>query len=430
MRILLCSCGGIGAWFLLRFQEEGHECDWFLIESEPRQNRILSGLVPPPLKEEPDFSAYDLILFDSTGNPEMASEASRQSPVLGDSELASKLEDDRLYGLEAMIESGIEVPPYETFTDPGEAKQFILENPKRYVFKPFVVAGQEQPPDTTYVSESAEDLIGIIDGLFAESKGSPFLLQEVVEGTEISTEGWFDGDHFHFLNHTLEEKKFMSGNFGPNTGCSGNLVWALDRPNKLCEQGILKLEPFLKEMGYRGMIDLNTIVSENHAYGLEFTPRFGYDASATLFALLDGDLAQFFLEIATAPDGGYVDHSPVPKIKSHWAASERLTIPPYPEEDADFDEELPIKGIDTDHCHTNCYLWDARLKDSKLMTVGVNGIVCCPIATAHTAEGAWSSLKKAAKKIKFANMQCRDDLEESTLKRLREVEAFGWLESY
>lgn len=427
MRILLASAGGIGCWYLLRLQREGHSCDWFEIEPEPKHRQVLAGLISPPLKEKPKFGNYDLVIFDATGNAELAEEAAKEAPVIGDSELASRLEDDRLFGIETMEQCGIEVPSYETFDNPEAAKAFLTENPKRFVYKPFVIEGEEQHCDTTYVSKSAEDLLGVIDGLFEESGGAPFLLQEVVEGTEISTEGYFDGLYFHLLNHTLEEKKFMSGGYGTNTGCSGNLVWALDRPNRLAEE-LIKLGPFLRDAGYRGMIDLNTIVSENHAYGLEFTPRFGYDASATIFRLIDSDLGQFFHNIVTAEEGDFIDRNPLPPPRTHWAASVRLTAPPYPEEEADFDSELPIKGVDLDWAHQNCYLWDARLSNGELKTVGINGVVACPIACGHSPKSAWQNLDRLASKISFPNMQRRDDLERSTLKRLEEVREMGWLE--
>jgi hypothetical protein len=251
VKILLASAGGIGAWFLLRLMREGHDCDWWLIDPEPRQRQVLYGLIPPPLPEKPKFSNYDLVLFDVTGHGELAEEASRYAPVLGDSELASKLEDDRLYGIQVMEQCGIEVPPYEQFKTPDEAKQFLTENPKRFVYKPFVVKGKEQSCATTYVSESAEDLIKHLDQLYADSMNAPFILQEVVEGTEISSYGYFDGTYFHFLSHTLEEKKFMAGGYGPNVGCSGNLVWATEKPDVLHRSGLLKLVPFLQDSGYR-----------------------------------------------------------------------------------------------------------------------------------------------------------------------------------
>jgi hypothetical protein len=153
-----------------------------------------------------------------------------------------------------------------------------------------------------------------------------------------------------------------------------------------------------------------------------------------LFSLLDGDLGQFLYDIVTAPDEGYIETSPVPPLRGRWGASERLTVPPYPEEHAEFDTCLPIKGIDLESAWKNCYLWDAMIDkrqhsgEEGLVTVGINGIIACPIANAYTPEAAWKGLHRISKLIKFPNLQVRDDLEETTMKRLKEVKEMGWLE--
>jgi len=428
VRILLASSHGIGAWFLLRLIHEGHDCDWFLL-GEPRQaeKRVLRGLIPPPLDQPPtDFKPYDLCIFDSTGNGEFADMVRQQTPVIGDGELAAKLEDDRLFGIQAMQSCGIEVPAYETFDNPDEAKKWIEENPKRYVYKPFTPDGKEQDCDTTYVSDSAEDLIKGIDHLFSESMETPFLLQEVVEGEEISTEAYFNGDQFFLHNHTLEEKKFMAGGYGPNTGCSGNLIWTTNGANRLFSAGLGRTRDFLRDHGYRGMVDLNTIVNEHHVYGLEFTPRFGYDASATLFSTIASDLGHFLWAIATGQPEIDV------KLKSRWAAAGRYSIPPYPEDvQGEHPKALPIKGVSLQDAWSNFFLYDAML-DRKgdgegLCTAGINGLIGCPIACGHTPEGAWRGVERLSKNFKAPNMQLRDDLEEKTLKRLKAITEMGWL---
>jgi phosphoribosylamine-glycine ligase len=425
MKILLASSGGVGAWFLLRLMREGHQCDWGLIDPQPGQDRTLRGLIPPPLEKEPDYRKYDLVIFDSTGHGDLAEDIKRKTPVIGDSSMASRLEDDRLFGIQIMEQCGIEVPPYAVFSNPNEAKKFLKDSPKRYVYKPFTPPGGEQDCDTTYVSESAEDMIKCLDSLWKDSHNVSFLLQEVVEGTEISTEAYFDGVNFYFHNHTLEEKKFMSGGFGPNTGCSGNLVWTINGPNRLFSRGLAKLQPFLRSVRYKGMIDLNTIVNENHAYGLEWTPRFGYDASASIFSLISSGLGDFLHAIASAPNGG-CQFDPTPKQRGDWAASERMTIPPYPEETAKFTKALPVKGIKLEDAWLNCYLWDVMTKKEELITAGMNGIIACPIASAFTPEGAWGALDRLTKGIKIPNLQVRDDLEDCTLRRLKEVREMGW----
>ena len=432
MKILLCSSGGIGAWFLLRLMREGHACDWVLLDDtdKPAHRRILKGLVPPPLDQEPDPSAYNLVLFDSTGHGELAEEISKVTPVIGDSLLASRLEDDRLFGIEIMEQCGIEVPEYAVFDSPDVARQFIKERPKRYVFKPFAVEGEEQDCDTTYVSDGPDDLMKAIDSVWKDAHEASFLLQEVVDGTEISTEAYFDGSQFYFHNHTLEEKKFMPGNFGPNTGCAGNLVWATNGPGRLFQHGLGKLRPFLRDSGYRGMIDLNTIVNENHVWGLEWTPRFGYDASASIFSLMENDLGEFLYRTAT---GSPSSPAPDVKLRAQWAASERLSIPPYPEEKLRAAAKLPVKGIKIEDAWLNCYLHDVMIDVSNtgdepgLVTAGSEGWVASPIGYGHNPEAAWSNLRKLAKNYKMPNMQVRTDCQESTLKRLQEARAMGWI---
>lgn len=407
---------------------EGHQVDWYLPEPEGRQKYALKGLVPPPLEKEPDYSAYDLCLMDSTGEAEMCEEIRKVTPVIGNGAINTKLEDDRMFGLSVMEACGIEVPFHAQFTSPEQGKAFIQAKPKRYVYKPSTPpSADDQDLDTTYVSENAEDLLRCIDQLFADSQSTPFVLQEYVSGVEVSTEAWFDGTQFYLHNHTWEEKKFMNDCMGPNTGCAGNLVWA-GGPTRLFSAGVGRLFPFLRDMNYRGMVDLNTIVNEQHVYGLEFTPRFGYDAAPTLFSMLDGDLGQFLFNFAAGP----VEHDPVPSLRARWAASARYSIPPYPEDRANHAKGVPIKGVSLEDAWINFYLHDAMLDkkagQEELCTAGIDGFIGSPIASAHTPEGAWEGVERVAKNLKIPNMQVRTDLKSSTMCRVEKLRAMGWLD--
>jgi phosphoribosylamine--glycine ligase len=254
---------------------------------------------------------------------------------------------------------------------------------------------------------------------------APFLLQEVVEGQEVATEGWFDGYQFHFPNHTLEEKKFMAGGYVPNTGNSGCLMWATNGPSRLFTHGIGRMVEFLREHEYRGMIDLNTIVNQQHVWGLEFTPRFGYDSSATVFSLIKSDFGEFCHSIVT--QDGTMD---IPlKLRAGWAGSVRYSIPPYPEEvDGRHPRGLPIKGVELDDAWLNWFLYDAMLDGEGLVTAGVNGLIGAPIACGHTPEGAWKGVEAMQEKIHIPDGQARCDIKESTLERLCGLREMGWVE--
>lgn len=431
MKIALSSYCGYGAWFASVLRLMGHQVTYHL--SLDKYKDVMAGIAPAPQvkfhdhrqSDEnigfPDYSKYDVSVFDLTGRERQAQHSKMLTPTIGDGLTNKMLEEDRMFGIEIMEHAGIGVPPYETFTDVSAAKSHIQKTQKRYVYKPN--GGQDQDTATTYVSKSSTDLLEYIDKLYLLSKGSPFLLQEFKTGIEISLEGWFNGIDFYCLNATLEEKKFMNDGVGPNTGCAGNLVFTVSSGSKLYIEGLSKIKDTLYALGYRGMIDLNTIATEEKLYGLEWTPRFGYDASATLLNMYGGDYAQLLQRVAS---GGV----PEQKWKAEYGASARITIPPYPTEiKLAKVRGTPIKGIDTDDEEEllKTYFYDVMVEGKELVCAGVNGLICCPIETSATPEGAFAQLKERLKKIQVPDAQYRTDLESSIIKRYRKLKEWGWI---
>lgn len=422
-KILLVTYSGYGNWFSLRLREEKHNVDiYYCGKKSDDCFYCLSGLVTNVITEKPDFSKYDLVLFDLTGRPKLAEEARSVTATLGDGEFNTEAEDDRLLGIQIMEEAEINVPPYETFNDIGEARSFIKKTKKRYVFKPN--GGQNQDTASTYVSKSPEDMLKYLDRLGAMSKGVEFMLQEVVDGTEISTEGWFNGEEFFLINGTLEEKKFLEGGLGPNTGCSGNLVFVYDNANPplIHTEGLGKMKDFLQQIDYRGMIDLNTIVSDTKVYGLEWTPRFGYDASATLFHLISSDLADFMGEIATGGRPNY-------QIRNPYGAAIRLSIPPYPSEiHGKHPGEIPIEGLENiEEIWRRFYLYDCCMDRDEFMTSGINGMIGVPIASGKDIPEAFDKVKELIKMVNVPDMQYRQDIHKTTFNRYKILATQGWL---
>jgi phosphoribosylamine--glycine ligase len=435
MKIALSSYAGYGAWFAAVMRMQGHSVDYYL--SMNKYADVMQGIAPTPFvkfhdnrkSDEnigfPDYSKYDVSVFDLTGRERQADHSSNQTPTIGDGSTHKMLEEDRLFGIEMMENAGIDVPAWEVFTDVSTAKSFIKETKKRYVYKPN--GGQDQDAGTTYVSYSDTDMLEYIDKLFLLSKGSPFILQEFKPGIEVSVEGWFNGNDFYCLNCTLEEKKFMNDGIGPNTGCSGNLVFTLNPGSRVFTEGLAKAREVLSALGYRGMIDLNTIATEEKLYGLEWTPRFGYDASATLFNMYGGDFGELLKRVAT---GGI----PEQKWKAEYGVSARITIPPYPTEIRLAKVKgIPVKGIDinSEEELMKTYFYDVMMqgsgKSAELVCAGVNGLICCPIEVSATPQGAFAQLDARIEKIEIPDMQHRTDLQKSIMKRFFKLKEMGWI---
>jgi phosphoribosylamine-glycine ligase len=415
MKILLVSVKGDGAWFVHLLEKEGHDVDW--VCASDKDASTLSGLIPPPLAKAPNPSKYDLVVFDSSGLGEAADDARKVTPTIGGSALADRLEDDRVFGLETMERAGIKVPRWEAFSSPREAVTFLQKNNKRYVLKPI---GDDLPSDQTYVSKSAPDMIRFIETRL-DAKVKSFVLQEFVEGIEVSTEAWWTGNEWVALNHTLEEKKLMSGGVGPNTGCAGNVVWMPARKNPIFQQGLEKMGPLLKEAGYVGMVDLNTIATEGDVWGLEWTPRFGYEGTCNLTRLLPIGFGDFLFNIAI----GRAPTLSEPRAK--FAATLRLSVPPYPS--AEFSRRkvrVPIRGVDLDHLES-FVLYDVSKQGFELITGGTYNVIGSPIGAGGSIKEAFDAVEQCIKSLDIPDLQYRNDCCACIERRYAQLQSWGWL---
>ena len=418
MRICLISIAAEGTWFGWLLRQHGHAVDFVLKQDDYRD--VLSGLIEPTQSPSSPES-YDLVFFDLTGEGKLADAVRQKTPTIGDSVLADRLEFDRIFGLEFAQRCGINVPPWSHFDNPADAIRMIRKTKKRYVYK---ACGNIVNCATSYVSKSAEDLEGYIGNLFAQTKSGEFILQEFVQGTECSTEAWINESGYYAVNHTLEEKKQLVGNLGPNVGCAGNVVWMPERETALFQQGLKKATRQLAADGYVGMIDLNAIVTEGSVYFLEWTPRVGYDATCSLTQLLPMEFGEFLYQVAA--------HKKLPPLvaKHAFSASIRVYIPPYPADGSKrlFKADVPIDGL-TEKMLPGCYLYDAKVNpdSEKFVTAGISGWVCCPMGTGETIGGAFDEVLQKIGLLRIPDLSYRNDVPQSVARRYRELEAGGWL---
>jgi phosphoribosylamine-glycine ligase len=401
---------------------EGHDVS--AVVSKERYAQALGGMVTVmPGAEVYVASKYDLIVWDCTGSGKDADKARLEVPSIGDSTLADELEENREFSLDLMQKCGIQVAPWEVFTDPSDAIRYIKKTKKRFVFKPI---GDQDDKSTTYVSHSAEDLLHYFDVLFRSAKVSKFVLQEYVAGTEVGTQVYLNETGYYALNHTLETKKLMNGDVGPNTGCSGSLVWLANRENLLFEKGLKKAIQPLQELGYVGPIDLNTIVNQEGCWGLEFCPRFGYDADALLTRLIGLNWGDFLYAIAA-------DERPAEIIQHHtFCASVRLSVPPYPCEGLPakfYKAGIPIEGL-TEKNFDRFFVYDVRKRAEDaddLETAGICGWIGSPLAVGETLGQAIDGAYAMLKEVRVPNGMYRTDVGNNTARRYAELREAGWL---
>jgi len=407
-----------------RLLDEGNDVSmWIEDKSFQIQGK---GMVPKvPTASSGLSKDVDLVIFDMVGMGQLADRLRKRGfTVLGGGTFNDRLELDRTFGIELMRKAGMATPKTKTFTDWGEAKDYVKKNENALVFKPH----KNLPTHLTHVAEDNDEMVSMLDYFSSLIRGKPtFLIQDRIRGVEISHEIWFNGEAFvRPFNSTIERKRFLNDDLGPNIGCAHSLVWLWEEPNpKIFEMTISKIEPVLKHHQYIGPLDINTIVSEKdrRPYGLEWTARFGYSALQALIPLLDLDVGKLLLGVAR----GDLDEA---DFKSDlFGSALRVSVPPYPAPTEDTD----IKGLPIEMAHIlptgqGFAPGDVFLEDNiNFRVAGANGIVGEVVDFAPHVLDATKNTRKWAEEIQVPNKQYRTDigeLEETHLEQLKDWKYF------
>ena len=266
MRILMLSKSGDGLGIAHKMVVEGHTVDVWIQDAD-----LLwagRGLVGRPISWRPLVRKADLIMADMVGFGKHEKTLRGMGKVLFSISLVGDtVELDRKRGIKLLERSGIKVPESVPFPTPKAARDILsIWREPGFVVKPSgnIATGK------TYIVRDKETYGYILN---TYSPRQELVVQHIIEGIEISTEGWWNGRNWvEPFNHTFEEKRFLPDRLGSNTGCMGNVVIAAKSRNKLIKDTVLKLEPFLKKSSYKGPIDINCIVNKTGASSILIVP--------------------------------------------------------------------------------------------------------------------------------------------------------------
>lgn len=348
MRFLLISQGGEGLGIALRLKEEGHDVVVQLRSNKAK--RDYDGLLRKISQLDSNVLAPGtIVLFDSAGGGKTADRLRGQGfAVLGASTFGDQLQLDRELAMGLLDEAGVKTP--------------------------------------------AE---------WATVKVGP---QEL----EISTEGWFDGYNFaRPFNHTLERCELMNDNLGPYADCSGCVVWACR--NEYCrivEEGLKKFEGLLRHHGYRGMVNLDTIVSEQDVWGVGLSTTLRFDAFPALMETMTEGVGDTLAKYAR---GETVTVFPI--NRDGYGGAVRVSIPPYPSEIHQAPAGVAIEGlVRADRPHS--YFYNVYLdEEGTLRSSGSRGAIAAFTGFGTDIRAAIDGPLQIAKRAEILNKQFRTDLD-------------------
>ena len=410
MRIL-----GIGDWndlgdMYLRLARGGHEVRVHI--GDPSAHDILEGLVHRIEDWRTELAwvraAGDdgVIVFETAHHGALQDQLRREGyRVIGGCAYGDRLESDRAFGQLAMAEAGMQVLPSRSFADPAAAAAFIAAEPARYVLK-FDATGDVVC--STYVGAvpDGSDVVALLRHQAARQRCGRILLMRHVLGVEVGVGAYFNGQRF--LGPACldwEHKRFFPGDVGELTGEMGTLV-TYRGSEALFERTLARFAPRLREAGYVGYINLNTIVDREGIWPLEFTCRFGYPGYAILDPLQpDGwaDLLRRMLD----PDAR--DFA----VAKDYAIGVVLTVPPfpYPHGYERLGKGSPVAFIDLrpgdmDHMH----LAEVAQREDGLVCSGQIGYPLVVTGTGIDAAAAREAAYARVGRVVIPDMRYRHDI--------------------
>lgn len=283
MKIIIMSKDGDALDLAIRLRKEGHSVKIAIQDKEYRKIGDGFGLIKVTdwKRELPWVGKEGLIIFDQTGWGKEQDEMRKAGySVVGGSEGGDRLELDRQHAQAIFRKHGIKTVRSRYFTSIEEAIKFVRKNKGRWVLKQnghvdkcFSYAGKM--PD-------GSDVIDLLNNYKKcnQRECTSMDLQKRIDGIELGVARYFNGvEWVGPIEMNIEHKKLFPGGLGPKTAEMGTLIWYDDNENnRLFNDTLAKLKPYLKRINFKGDIDINCIVNEDGAVPLEATPRFGYPA--------------------------------------------------------------------------------------------------------------------------------------------------------
>lgn len=427
MNVLIVDQDGVGLDFAMRCEEHGHAVKLF---QAPRsyENKTGRGLVERVAEWERWTQWANLIVPTSNAKYMDRLDDLRKYgyPVFGPSKASATLEVQRAAGMEFFRRAGVNVPPYKMFRSFDEAEAHCWKTDRRYVFK---TMGDDEDKSMSYVASDSSDMISTLRRWKKNGKAlkGPCMLQDFIPGIEIGVSAWIGRDGFLAGRcENAEHKKLMAGNFGPNTGEEGTLMWESPK-SKLAEQVLDPLEKPLLALGHRGDFDVNCIIDEKgKPWALEPTSRLGWPA--------------FFVQCAQHEEPcqwmrDALDGKDTRKASEAMFSCVVISIPPYPAKTIPRGdvEGIPIRGI-TEKNWSNIHLCSAMAgKDvegsppkENPMFVTTGEYVLIVSASGATIRAATKKMYSVVDEIHLNNKQVRCDIGEKFGATLGDLHKHGF----
>ena len=225
-------------------------------------------------------------------------------PVFGPTRAAARLESSKSFARDVMLKAGAPGPEFAVFTEESDALEYLRRNPGPRVVK---ADGLAAGKGVTVCDDDAQAAVAVracISGRAFGEAGAKVLLEERLEGREVSVFAFCDGEHISPLVAACDYKRLNDWDTGPNTGGMGSYSPPGFWTEELCdevEQSIMR--PVVRSMAdrgapYCGVLYAGLMLTEDGPRVLEFNCRLGDPETQVLMPRLAADPLELMLACA------------------------------------------------------------------------------------------------------------------------------------
>ncbi|MGH9795120.1 MAG: phosphoribosylamine--glycine ligase [Candidatus Acidiferrales bacterium] len=337
--------------------------------------------------------------------------ANRGLRIIGPGRAAAQLEGSKVFAKQFMERHGIPTAPlYGIHDSAGDAYGALCAVDWPCVIKADGLAAGKG----VLVAQDPDTATAFIDQLMEQRQfgdaGARVIMEEALEGEELSYIVLTDGRHIMPLAPTRDHKRALDGNQGPNTGGMGAYSTdSLLSPELEKQIRATIVEPAIRGLAaegipYKGFLYFGLMLTAQGPRVLEFNCRLGDPEAQAVIARMDFDLAEALDAVAAGR---------LAQFQLRWKSGASVCIVMasggYPGE---FETGKPIDGLDA-AAKSGAVVFHAGTKREGEKFVTAGGRVLGVTATAVSLSEALRTAYTAAGKIHFDRAHFRTDIAKS-----------------
>lgn len=330
--------------------------------------------------------------------------------VVAPSAAAARLEGSKAFSKKFMQRHNIPTAGYAEFTFENfeEGKKYISNHGLPIVLKADGLAAGKG----VVIVNTHEEALQVFEEMIIHKQfgeaSSKVVIEEFLQGIEVSVFALTDGYHYQIIGHAKDYKRIGEGDTGLNTGgmgCVSPVPFMNEAFMQTVEEEIIKptVNGLAKEnLTYHGFIFFGLMNVNGKPFVIEYNCRMGDPETEVVMPRLQTDLVALF---AAMDNGTLVDTNI--SFDERSCATVMAVSGGYP---GDYQKNFPISGLADWRIDTNSFVFHAgtQQSDDKVITNG--GRVLAVTSYGNTITEAVMRSKKVLEKISFEGMYFRKDI--------------------